>query len=184
MTELCKLAAKFGTDKFVYTPLYDLLLGQYRHKFKSVMEIGIGTLETMTHVPGYKPGASLRMWEEFFPEANIFGLDIEPSVLFEEGRIQTRQCNQNHAGELVQAAVWAGREFDLIVDDGSHIAEHQIISVNTLMPFVRPGGLYIIEDVPNQDRVSEQLSFEHTVISHHYTPALVGKLIVIRRPEE
>jgi len=53
MTELCQLATKYGTDKAGwYTPVYDLLLSGRRQQVKNVLEIGIGTVEAMSHVQG------------------------------------------------------------------------------------------------------------------------------------
>jgi len=37
-------------------------------------------------------------------------------------------------------------KLDIIIDDGSHHGEHQLISFNTLFPLLSPGGFYIIED--------------------------------------
>jgi hypothetical protein len=42
---------------------------------------------------------------------------------------------------------WDRVGWDLIIDDGSHVPEHNLISFAALYPFVRPGGLYVIEDI-------------------------------------
>jgi hypothetical protein len=39
------------------------------------------------------------------------------------------------------------KHFDIIIDDGGHTMKQEIISINTLVSSVRPGGLYIIEDL-------------------------------------
>lgn len=148
MTPLCELAKKYGTDKFPwYTPFYHLLLGQ-RNDICRVLEIGIGTPEAMKHVTGYKPGASLRMWRDYFSRAQVYGLDVDARVLFSEERIKTAQADQSDPAALYRA-VWpfTSSDFDLIVDDGSHDPEHQVTTFNTLFPLVAEGGLYIIEDV-------------------------------------
>src|SRR6185369_15852500 len=114
MTPLCELAQKYGTDKYPwYTPFYDLLLRDRRDSVRRVLEIGIGTPEAMSHVPNYKPGASLRMWRDYFPNAAIVGIDIVPSVCFRDVRIVT--------GIRIIPEI-----YDLIVDDGSHEPEDQI----------------------------------------------------------
>ena len=41
--------------------------------------------------------------------------------------------------------------FDVIIDDGSHLIDHQIKSFNILKEKMKPGGIYIIEDVNNFD---------------------------------
>ena len=37
--------------------------------------------------------------------------------------------------------------FDIIIDDGGHSMYQQIVSLRTLMPLVKPGGLYVLEDL-------------------------------------
>ena len=41
----------------------------------------------------------------------------------------------------------AGREFDIVIDDASHVNTHQIAAFGHFWPLVRPGGWYVIEDV-------------------------------------
>src|SRR6266481_3140055 len=82
MSKLCDLARKYGTDKAdYYTKFYSLLLEHKRETARAVLEIGIGTPGAMSHVPNYKPGASLRMWQEYFPDAHIYGADKDREAL-------------------------------------------------------------------------------------------------------
>lgn len=37
--------------------------------------------------------------------------------------------------------------YDIIIDDGSHMVRHVIASFEALFPYLRRGGLYIIEDL-------------------------------------
>lgn len=155
LTNLFELATQYGTDKVYYAPVYELLLQDRRMRTHAVLEIGIGTPEAMKHVPRYQPGASLRMWREYFPNAHVFGMDIDHRVLFEERFIHTCRVDQGNANELGRHVV--GLHFDLIVDDGSHKPEHQILGVKVLMPHLQKGGLYIIEDVNNFEEVLQGL---------------------------
>lgn len=174
MTDLCKLAQLYGTDKFPwYTPFYDALLRQ--HNAFKILEIGIGTPSTMGHVPDYKPGASLRMWRDYFPCAEVWGVDIDPAVMFHEERINTFCIDQ--ADTLSLAAISQGRQYDLIIDDGSHDPAHQILSATTLVPYLSPGGLYIIEDVNG----TLDIPFVHQVVECHVAGSpKVGRLILIQ----
>jgi len=183
MTELCEIGLRFHTDKVIagYTEFYHTLF-ETRRGIKKVLEIGIGSLEAMKHVADYVPGASLFMWQEYFPQATIYGLDINPAVLVNEGRIQSRKCDQRNSGELVAAAEWAGGEFDLIVDDGDHTGEYQWVAFNALIPFVKPGGFYIIEDATDSIWLSDKLTeytHQHSVVST-VNGKLIGKLIMVR----
>lgn len=182
MTELCEIAAKWKTDKTgSYTTFYHTLFEHRRAQIKKVLEIGIGSVEAMKHVEGYVPGASLRMWRDYFPNAQVFGLDNDRDVLFSADRIKTRECDQSRESHLLDAAHWAGGDFDLILDDGSHQEDDQVLTAVTLMPFVKNGGLYIIEDANEPEKVSAKLPFEHAVVLYKYTPELTGRLILIRK---
>jgi hypothetical protein len=35
---------------------------------------------------------------------------------------------------------------DIVLDDGSHIAKHQRVSLDTLLPLLSEGGIYVVED--------------------------------------
>jgi hypothetical protein len=157
-TELCKIGAKYKTDKTPsvghgYTPFYHSLLAGKR--VKRVLEIGIGGGPvSMSHIPDYTIGASLFMWEEFFPEAEIFALEINSDTLVNTGRIKSYVCDQSDEKSLRDAITKIGPGFDLIIDDGSHNPKHQILTANILVPMLNPGGLYIIEDVSDPSIVS------------------------------
>jgi hypothetical protein len=147
-SRLCLLGAKYRADKcprirHTYTPVYDKLLRD--KKVTNFLEIGIGNVPLMGFCgPEYSPGASLRMWRDYFPEATIYGCDIESSVLFEEDRIKTFWVDQSSTKELETCV--PDIQYDVILDDGSHIFEHMKTSFDALWPRVAPGGLYIIED--------------------------------------
>ena len=137
MTPLCELALKYGTDKcgprHQYTSVYYYLLRN--KKVARVLEVGI-----------YR-GASLRMWRDFFPNAEIFGFDFDPQTMFKEDRITCSYCDQLSVSSMYQAAVSAGGNFDLIIEDGSHAPADQVRSAEVLLPFLAPGGIYVVEDL-------------------------------------
>ena len=156
-TELCKLGIKHIVDKcpdiyHTYTPLYYNIFKDIKNKIQTVLEIGIGTPEIMQYT-NYKPGASLRMWRDFFTNATIYGADIVEKVLFEEDRIKTFKCDQSNKDSLenlyISIQAHSNKDkIDFIIDDGSHIESHMIISLVTLWPYIKEnGGIYIIEDM-------------------------------------
>jgi len=158
-SDLCVLAEKYGVDKcptflHSYTPHYNTLLNPLRSSINCVLEIGIGNTPLMAPIVGkiYKPGASLRMWKDYFPNAQIIGCDILKSVLFnDEERIHTFFVDQSQKTSLegLMTNVKTINQYpDLIIDDGSHIDVHQRTSFRVLWDYVRPnGGIYIIEDI-------------------------------------
>lgn len=157
-TDLCKLAIKYYVDKcpqynHTYTPQYDVLFSASRNDVKLLLEIGIGNVPLMKPLTGvhYTPGASLRMWRDYFQKAQIIGCDILKNVQFKEHNIQTFVTNQSNVdslNKLIQDVKTFNEYADIIIDDGSHIQEHMVISFKTLWKLVRPsGGIYVIEDV-------------------------------------
>ncbi len=143
--DLSELASRYLTPKWGslhwFTPHYDRHFRDYRDEPVRVLEIGVG---------GYKHpewgGGSLRMWKHFFHRGEIFGLDIVDKSHFDAQRVKTIQGDQNDPDCLAAIAEEYG-PFDIVIDDGSHINEHIRTSFHALFPHVRPGGLYVIEDL-------------------------------------
>ncbi|MHB8247248.1 MAG: class I SAM-dependent methyltransferase [Acidimicrobiales bacterium] len=86
------------------------------------------------------------MWRSYFPNAVIYGLDVEEKHLHSEPRIVVLQGDQADKPFLKKLTERHG-PFDLIVDDGSHLGTHQRASFEALFLGVRPGGIYAIEDL-------------------------------------
>ena len=156
-TPLCELAEKHLTDKSMkfnrYSYFYNKAIRESmnRDEVIRVGEIGIGHLDCMCHVSwDYKPGASLRMWEEYFPNAKVYGFDYDERTLFTEGRIECIFADQSTQENLHTAFSKCGGLFDLIVDDGSHYPPHQLNTRAVAPEYIRPGGLLIIEDVKRE----------------------------------
>lgn len=87
------------------------------------------------------------MWEEYFAHAQIVGIDVDPEAKqFETGRIRIEIADQSNVADLVGIGARHG-PFDLVVDDGSHMWDHQLTTLRCLLPFVKPGSYYILEDI-------------------------------------
>jgi hypothetical protein len=155
-TPLCKIAFKYGTDKCArikhsYTPYYYKLFKKRRKTIKKVLEIGIGLKRRHSSSPKNTIGAGLYMWREFFPNAHIFGADVDTNTLFKDDRILTFLCDQSSKTDLLNLIKQTKKNIDIVIDDGSHIPEDQIGSCLTLMPLLKRDVIYIIEDVANPD---------------------------------
>lgn len=168
--DLKSLAEKYCCDKLYshsYIPFYERLFAG--RTVKRLLEIGIGYEDLMTpFVPRYVHGASLRMWEEYFPDAEIYACDIRLDTLINEGRIHSMVCDQSK-GDSLAAMVFEFTNglqegLDVIIDDGSHVAAHQIFTAKCLLgnkgvpPVLNPGGVYVIEDVQEPERVAPAVS--------------------------
>lgn len=195
-TELCKLGYKYGTDKcpqlkHSYTPFYYKLLNGRRKSIKKVLELGIGHYRNMQNVemiydPGlkryYHRGASLKMWRDFFPNAQIFGADIHPETIFEDERIKTYLCDERKKEDLVKLIENTGSDIDVFIDDASHHVDDQIFASQTLLPLLKKDVIYIIEDVGHSRLICRTLGNNYD----YYVPPIPrkwhgGMLLVIRK---
>lgn len=136
---LDELAALHGTDKrdgrHNYTSIYEQCLAPWRHRPVSVLEIGV------------KDGASLRMWRDYFPNGEIHGIDVVPDTVRHAGdRIHVHIGDQRDRVFLEATAEQTG-PLDIVLDDGSHRYQDQSASLRTLWKHVKPGGIYIVEDL-------------------------------------
>jgi hypothetical protein len=154
-TALCAMMNKYGSDKgggwHNYTRLYHHLLHQAQLETRQVFELGLGTnnLDVPSNMgPTGRPGASLRGWREYFPNAHIYGADIDKRILFSEERIKTFYCDQADPNSV--GSLWSqvgDVSFDLIIDDGLHeFHANRVFMQNSLEKLAR-SGLYVVEDV-------------------------------------
>ena len=119
-----------------YFEIYDRYFSQFKDKEIKILEIGI------------YGGGSLQMWKNYFGKnAKIYGIDIRPECKkFEEEGIEIRIGSQADPVFINNLMKEIG-EVDLIIDDGSHINQHQIASFNMLYPHLKENGFYLCEDV-------------------------------------
>lgn len=129
-----------GTNKIKsihnYIYMYEWLFKDYREPAEKVVEIGICR------------GASLRLWDAYFIKAHIYGLDVRlhEKTLVKGPKTTTHRVDQSNRKELEAFAEEHG-PFDIIIDDGSHMWDHQILSFESLWPYMVESGLYVIEDI-------------------------------------
>lgn len=130
-------------DKYRPTKQYHDYLKHYWRHLRDLRE----TAEKVCEI-GVESGSSVRMWEEFFPRATIYGFDRNPNCKeLQTGRIRVVIGDQGDRGFLERFARDAGGEFDVLIDDGSHVPDHQIQALEVLFPHVKSGGVYAIEDI-------------------------------------
>ena len=131
------LGEKYNPSKRFHDYLkhYSTHLRDRREDVKKILEIGVQT------------DRSVNMWREYFPNAVIHGLDIDPKCKsFESDRIRIHIADQGNRVSLEKVLGEIGKDFDLIIDDGSHIPKHQILSFKLLYPALSSHGMYVLED--------------------------------------
>jgi len=153
--KLHEIATFYALDKCIssqkhnYIPAYETLFENKKEEIKNILEIGIGCVENgqMSGVVdlGYKTGNSLRCWRDYFTNAQIYGIDIYP-VQLNENRITTFVADQSNNTQLQNVVDIVGDNFDIIIDDGSHILENQVSSFMFFSQYLKPGNIYCIED--------------------------------------
>ncbi len=159
-TELCRVMNRHGSDKGVggphnYTPVYSALFGKLRGQQFQIFELGLGSNHAGFAANMGRdgiPGASLRGWKEFFPKARVYGADIDRSILFEEDRIMTFYCDQLDSNAIKQLWAQPGLQdgVDAIIEDGMHTFEGSVSFLRGSIEHLRPGGIYVIEDIANE----------------------------------
>ena len=142
MTHLCDLAIKYGTDKgpayHNYTPTYFNMMCGTELLTRKVVEIGV------------MMGNSVKMWLDFFPDASIYAIDKDPEAFARLSKTNHTQLRRviRLWGDEEDPSLWdrIGSEVDYVIDDGSHIPEHQMRMFERNFWRLSTGGLWIIED--------------------------------------
>ena len=144
MENLTDIARRYPTDKadgHSYTGHYDFHFSRFRKEAIKLLEIGIGGYGNPS-----EGGGSLKMWRDYFESGHIYAFDISQKFGLDEERITTYQGNQID-DEFLNGLCDRHGEFDIIVDDGSHVPSHVIHTFNVLFPRLKNGGIYVVEDI-------------------------------------
>ena len=204
LSELCE---KYGSDKgfinlnidkkpynwhpHTYSTYYHSIFNLSRQNIKYVFECGLGTnnpnLKSNMTENGI-PGASLRVWRDYFFNAQIYGGDIDKEILFEEDRIKTFYLDQLDSNSI--KSMWETIEvedFDIIIDDGLHEPEANYNFFINSFHKLKKNGVFVIEDVSNMYLVYLQNKLKDydidIVVGFTKTKKVYGdnNLIIIRK---
>ena len=116
-----------------------------RRDVKKVLEIGVWC------------GFSMLLWERFFPNAQIYGIDISlntkhnnrtPVELCKgKDRITLVEMDGTSPSESKKFIEKFGGDYDIIIDDGSHHPLHQVLSLLIYLPYLKDTGTFVVEDI-------------------------------------
>lgn len=119
-----------------YFDIYHRHFSRFIGKKVNILEIGVYS------------GGSLEMWRSYFgKESHIYGVDIEPACkAYENDHVSI------FIGDQADRSFWktfrkSVEGVDIIIDDGGHLPEQQQITLEEMLPSLRPGGVYLCEDV-------------------------------------
>lgn len=126
-----------GIDKWVhYFPIYDRYFRNFRNKNVTFLEIGV------------QNGGSLQMWKDYFgASAKIIGVDIEEECRrFADDQITVEIGSQEDTGfwEYIKSKY---PRVDILLDDGGHTMNQQIVTYNEMFTHLSDGGIYLCEDL-------------------------------------
>ena len=119
-----------------YFEIYDELLNKYKNKNVTLVEIGV------------KWGGSLEMWKNYLgPRARIIGID-----LYENTKRLEKEGYEIFIGDQSSPSFWENffddvGTVDIIIDDGGHTNENQILTLNCCIKNINDDGILITEDV-------------------------------------
>tara|TARA_B100000902_G_scaffold11724_1_gene14284 strand:+ start:58 stop:756 length:699 start_codon:yes stop_codon:yes gene_type:complete len=158
---LTNLMNKYGSDKggknnhHNYSLFYAEIFGTKRKLIKNFLEVGLGT--NNTSIPSNmgesgKPLASLMAWRDYFPNANIFGADIDKEILKNDDRIKT--CFVDQTDPLTISEMFKNfgvDKYDIIIEDGLHEYNANITFFENSISHLSNDGIFIIEDIYYKD---------------------------------
>jgi len=203
-SRMCRVMTKYGSDKGrlnYYTPIYSALFKDRCNEPVRIFELGLGTNNTelpSNMGPYGAPGASLRGWRELFPNARVYGADVDRSILFEEDRIKTFYCNQLDQSSIRD--LWSNPGLnegaDILIEDGLHTLEANISFLEGSLRHLRPGGIYVTEDIMLNDveawydrlesvyaKQNPTYEFAFAVIARDGSGGSNNLLVIRRKPE-
>ena len=148
-SELCMFGKKYGTNKSAlnnqghrsgYTPYYDMLFRHLKDQKILFAEIGI------------ELNASTKMWRKFFSKAKIYGLEFDDKKIIQakkHGLKNTfyKKIDVSSQKNIKSAFLKINKKFDIIIDDSTHLIDHQINVIKETVPFLKKNGVLIIEDI-------------------------------------
>jgi hypothetical protein len=148
--------------------IYPRYLDRLRGRSVDLMEIGVYS------------GGSLQLWKDYLGEScRIYGVDIDPSCMRHE-----RPGVRVFIGDQGDPAFWSRIRLevpmlDVLIDDGGHSVEQQIVSFEEMFTHVKPGGFYVCEDV-SPDFEYYLAGMQRQLCEAHFDPE--GSESVVVRP--
>ena len=128
---------KYSDKWSQYLDVYDRVLQDLPNP-KSILEIGV------------QNGGSLEIWDTLYPDADfIIGIDVDKKcsdLEFQSSKIKVL-VGDAKSDETIRQALEIVNSFDIVIDDGSHTSEDIIVNLIKLLPTLKPGAIYLIEDL-------------------------------------
>ena len=164
------LGIKYNTDK------------AYKHKFCDFYEQNLNKNISKLWEIGVLDGASIQMWSEYYPNAQITGFDIEnKNYLKLNSNVNVQLLDQGNKEQL-EKLTNENNDIDIIIDDGSHQIHHQIMTFEILFDSLKSGGQYIIEDLHTSTTLWNSFNFNNRKGTLQYLNDIIQNIIPINYP--
>lgn len=119
-----------------YFDIYHRYFKKFVGKKISMLEIGIYS------------GGSLDMWRSYFgPGCEVCGIDVQEACKVYEGEGKRIFIGDQADREFWQRFREQVPSLDIVIDDGGHKPDQQIVTLEEMLPHIRPGGVYMCEDI-------------------------------------
>jgi len=174
LTELynAKGYAYYPTDKGTshnYLTFYELLFSQYRESKIKIFEVGIFM------------GGSIKLWEDYFINAEITACDIEkhPNLV----KLSRTKCFYTDIRKI-DFNFFEDNSFTIAIDDGSHKIQDQLFFIEHFYPKIKKGGMLIIEDVyniKNNILLFKQFGSDFSVVYNRHTGRKDNILLIYQK---
>lgn len=133
------ISSRYESDKGAiyhnYLEIYENYFSKYRNALTNFLEIGLWK------------GESIKMWREYFNTGNLVGIDIIDLTHIKLPNTQIHICDQSDRHQLENMISNTFDEYDIIIDDGGHMMHQQQITLAILFKYLKPGGIFVIEDL-------------------------------------
>lgn len=145
LEQIIKSKRLWRTDKSTvhsYIPhLYDQFLDPLRDEEINILEIGT------------REGDSIRLWDDFFTKANIYGMDNNNAKLYEE--VVSEKVTMHLGNAYSQEMADKVPDMDVIIDDGPHSLASQLLCIEFYFNKLKEGGIIIIEDIQKFEYIDQ-----------------------------
>lgn len=168
---LTDLGKKYNTDKTTghnYTDFYDCLFNLNKDRIENLAEIGI------------LKGNSIKMWRDYFKNSKIYGFDNDlkcAEIIDKIENAEFRYTDQNSKESLKMSLNNIPlNSLDIIIDDGGHFSSQQRNTLEVFWPYLKQGGVYIVEDIHTNIKHWFPTPIYNNVYYHNETPTLFETL--------
>ena len=148
-----------------YIEVYEELFAPYREGKTHLLEIGMGG------------GDCMIAWSHYFNNGEVVGLDLWTG--------QNIGSIRKVRGDATSYNIWKENflhdKFDIIIDDGSHILQEQVLAFNLYRKSLRDGGIYVIEDVASIANADALKAIGFEIIDRRTTKGCEDDILAVWR---